>query len=67
VPVVAVSAHSTMVDVTDSPAIAIGDEVVLLGKQGDAEITAVEMARATGESVYHLLATIPREVIRIWN
>ena len=67
VPVVAVSAHSTMVDVTDSPAIAIGDEVVLLGMQGDAEITTAEMARATGESVYRMLATIPREIPRIWN
>ena len=34
-----------MVDVGDAP-VEAGDEVVLIGRQGDAEITATEWARA---------------------
>ena len=34
----------TMVDVTDVPGARIGDEVVLIGGQGDARITAEEVA-----------------------
>ena len=36
--------NASLVDVTDLPPVRTGDEVVLLGKQGDEEITADEMA-----------------------
>jgi len=65
-PIIAVSANSTMVNVTGLPGVAIGDEVVLLGKQGSEEVAAAEMAHATG-GVYRLLVGIPREVPRIWS
>lgn len=65
-PVLAVSANSTMVDMTGSPEIAIGDEMVLLGKQGSEEITAAEMTQAAG-NVYRLLAAVPPRVPRIWS
>jgi len=65
-PVLAVSANSTMVDVTGSPEIAIGDEMVLLGKQDSEEITAAEMTQAAG-NVYRLLAAVPPRVPRIWS
>lgn len=65
-PVIAVSAHSTMVDVSALAQVAIGDQVVLMGKQADAEITAAEIAQVSGESVYRLLSAVPREVPRIW-
>ena len=45
----------------------MNDEAVLLGKQGDAEITAAEMAHLTGGSVYRLLAAVPHDVPRIWR
>ncbi len=65
-PVLAVSANSTLVDVSAAPAVSLGDEVVLLGRQGDAAVTAYEVAQAAG-SVYRLLTAIPREVPRVWT
>ncbi len=65
-PVIAVSANSTMVDVTGLSDVAIGEPVVLLGKQGGEEISAVELARVTGESVYRLLSAVPRDAPRTW-
>lgn len=49
VPVVGkVSMNTTMVDVTDFPDIRAGDEVVLFGKQGGAEITQSEIEDING-------------------
>ncbi|WP_240194780.1 alanine racemase [Desulfobulbus rhabdoformis] len=39
-----ISMNLTLVDVTDVGSVHVGDEVVLLGKQGDAEITADDIA-----------------------
>ncbi len=50
-----VSMDQTMVDVTDIPTAAIGDEVVLLGSQGSLSVTAWDLA--------DLLDTIPWEVL----
>ncbi len=47
-----------MVDVTDVPGAALGDEVTLLGAQGGAAISAAEVARWLGTSAYEVLATI---------
>jgi alanine racemase len=66
-PVMAVSANSTLVDLSDAPKIATNSEAVLLGKQGDAEITAAEMAHVTEGSVYRLLAGVPHDVPRVWR
>ena len=66
-PVMAVSANSTLVDLSGAPEIATNSEAVLLGKQGDAEITAAEMAHVTGGSVYRLLAAVPHDVPRVWR
>jgi len=49
-----ISMDQTVLDVTDIPDVAVGDEVVILGRQGEAEITAFDHAEATG--------TIPWEV-----
>ena len=49
-----ISMDQTVLDVTDIPEVAVGDEVVILGRQGEAEITAFDHAEATG--------TIPWEV-----
>jgi hypothetical protein len=38
-----------------------------LGRQADEEITAGEMARVSGQSVYRLLAAISRQVSWLWN
>lgn len=55
VPVVGkVSMNTTMVDITDYPDIKDGDEVVIFGKQGDAEITQAEIE----ESIDALMADV---------
>jgi alanine racemase len=46
--------NMTMVDVTDAPA-AAGDEVVLLGRQGDEAITAEDLARMAGTINYEIV------------
>lgn len=56
-----------MLDVGHIPNVQEGDEVVVLGKQGDEEITADELAQLTGtinyEVVSRLLARVPRVYI----
>ncbi len=47
-----------MLDVTAVPGAAVGDEVTLLGPQGDAAISAQEVAGWLGTSAYEVLATI---------
>ncbi|MDX1776657.1 MAG: alanine racemase [Desulfobulbales bacterium] len=47
--------NATMVDVTDLPPVHRGDEVVLLGRQGEAEITADEIARWLETISYEVL------------
>jgi len=43
-----ISMNTFMVDVTDIPGVKAGDEVVLFGKQGDAEITQKELEEIIG-------------------
>ena len=63
-PVLSVSANTTLVDASAVPGAALGEEVVLLGRQGGQEITPLELAQATG-SVYRILASIPHDVPRL--
>ena len=43
-----VTMNTTMIDVTDIPGVQAGDEVVLFGRQGAAEITQAEIEELTG-------------------
>ena len=45
----------------------IGDEVVLIGKQGDAEITVVELAHRAGTISYEILTQIGTRVPRVFK
>lgn len=47
--------------------VSIGDEVVLIGKQGNAEITVDEIAHRTGTISYEILTQIGTRVKRIFN
>ena len=47
--------NATMVDITDLPSAHTGDEVVLLGRQGDAVITADEIAKWMETISYEVL------------
>lgn len=53
-----------MVDVTDLP-VSIGDESVLIGRQGDAEITAQNWADWAGSISYEILCGISKRVPRV--
>ena len=54
-----------MVDVTDVPEAALEDEVVLIGRQGDAVVTAEQMAEWSGTIQYETLARLASHVPRV--
>lgn len=54
----------TMVDVTDVPGVSVGDEVVLIGRQGDGVITADEVATATDTISYEVFTRIGERIPR---
>lgn len=56
----------TMVDVTALPEVRVGDEAVLIGRQGDEEITADEVAELAGTISYEILCRIGPRVPRIY-
>jgi alanine racemase len=62
-----VSMDLTTVDVTAVPGAAVGDEVVLLGSQGDEHIGAGEIARHAGTLAYEVLTSISRRVPRFYR
>jgi len=55
----------TMVDVSSPPEVFPGDEVVILGKQGDEEITAWEIAGLADTIPYEITCNISRRVLRM--
>ena len=55
-----------MVDVTDIMPVRPGDEVTLLGRDGNEEITAEEMGNISGRFSYELLCCVSQRVPRIY-
>lgn len=60
-----ISMDQTIVDVTDVPEAAIGDEAVLLGGQGNRSITAWDLADLAGTIPWEVLCAISSRVPRI--
>ncbi|NLK36769.1 MAG: alanine racemase [Epulopiscium sp.] len=56
-----------MIDVTDIPDVKIGDEVVVVGRQGENEITMDELASIIGTINYELPCVITKRVPRIYK
>ncbi len=54
-----------MADVTDIPGVAAGDEVTLIGRDGDEEITAGELAKICGTIHYEITCGVSARVPRI--
>ncbi len=54
-----------LVDITHIPAAQCGDEVVLIGKQGDLNITVASFAELTKVINYELLSRLPQQIPRI--
>ena len=59
-----VSMDLTLLDVTQIPGAAIGDEVVLIGRSGNAHISAWDLARSSDTVVYETLCNLSKRVPR---
>lgn len=59
-----VNMNGMMVDVTDIPGVQKGDEVVLLGKQGEHSITVASFAELSTQLNYELLSRLPLNIPR---
>lgn len=62
-----VTMDQILVDVTDAPEIAPGNEVVLLGRQGDGEIPAGELASQAGTIPWDIFTGLGSRVKRIFR
>ena len=60
-----VSMDYLCLDIGDVPGVLVGDPVTLIGKEGDQEISAVEMARLAGTTPYEILCGIGKRVRRV--
>jgi alanine racemase len=56
----------TTIDVTESPGLKPGDEVTLLGREGDVSLDAQQIARTGGTISYNVLVSIGARVKRIY-
>jgi alanine racemase len=62
-----VSMDLVTIDVTSIDGVSVGDEVVLLGRQGDDEISAEEIAGRLGTISYEVLCSVGARVPRIYR
>lgn len=56
-----------MVDISHVPGVCIGDEVVAVGRQGDEEITLLELANLAGTIDYELCTQLNARVPRVYK
>lgn len=59
-----VNMNAISVDVTSFDNVRIGDEAILIGKQGDAEISVSSFANFTDQLNYEILARLPKDLER---
>ncbi len=62
-----VTMDQTMIDIGHIPGVKIGDEVVLIGKQGNDEIRAENLARMAESIAYEVVCGISNRVPRIYK
>jgi alanine racemase len=60
------SLEHTRIDLTAVPDAAVGDEVVIIGRQGDLEITPAEVAAQHGLGLHHVATTVGPRVARVY-
>ena len=63
---VSMSLEHTTVDLTDIPEAQPGDEVVIMGKQGDEEITREQLMELWGQVIPYFWTSIPEHVERLY-
>lgn len=57
----------TILDVTALPPVEVGEEAVFLGRQGEAEITAAEIAAQAGSLTYEVLTGLAARLPRLYR
>lgn len=62
-----VTMDQTVVDVTDVPSVACGDEAVLVGRQNGAEITLAEFSRSADTIPWETLTSVTKRVPRVYK
>jgi alanine racemase len=62
-----VSMDLTTIDITQSPQLNPGDEVTLLGREGDVSLDAQQIARTAGTISYNVLCSISARVKRFYT
>ena len=60
------SLEHTRIDLTDVADARVGDEVVIIGRQGDLEISAAEIASRHGLGPHHVATTVGPRVARVY-
>jgi len=60
------SLEHTRIDLTGIPDAQVGDEVVIIGRQGSAEITPAEVAKRHGLGLHHIATTVGPRVSRVY-
>jgi alanine racemase len=60
------SLEHTRLDLTGVPDAVVGDEVVIIGRQGDLEITQAEVASRHGLGPHHVATTVGPRVARVY-
>ena len=62
-----VTMDQTIVDVTDVPGVVCGDEGILVGRQGDQEITLSEFSRSADTIPWETLTSVTKRVPRLYK
>jgi alanine racemase len=60
------SLEHTRIDLTELPDAQVGDEVVIIGRQGDGEITTAEVAKKHGLGLHHVATAVGPRVARVY-
>jgi alanine racemase len=55
----------TTVDVTEVPGVEVGDVVTLVGRDGDEEVRAEDLARLLGSIPYEVTCRLGKRVVRV--
>src|SRR5438094_6432114 len=61
------SLEHTRIDLTGVPDARVGDEVVIIGRQGDTEITVAEVAAHHGLGLHHIATAVGPRVARVYR
>jgi Alanine racemase len=55
-----------MIDVSEIPDVTVGDEVVLMGRQGEEEISCAELAERAGTITWEIITRVGSRVRRVY-